>query len=58
MSPQNSSTSSEIEEQAQYQAAVPNPDLQSLDRLVGTWKISDPSSKGEISGQISYEWVE
>jgi hypothetical protein len=58
MSTKNSSASSEVEEQVQYQAAVPNPDLQKLDRLVGTWEISDPSGKGEISGQISYEWVE
>lgn len=58
MSPKNNSTASEIEAQAAYQAAVPNPDLQSLDRLVGTWEISDPSGKGEISGQVSYEWAE
>ena len=58
MSTKNSSASPEIEEQAQYLGAVPNPDLQKLERLVGTWEISDPSGKGEISGQISYEWVE
>ena len=58
MSTKNSSVSSEIEEQAQYLAAAPNPDLQKLERLVGTWEISDPSGKGEIRGQISYEWVE
>lgn len=58
MSTKNSSTPLEVEAQAPYQAAVPNPDLQSLDRLVGTWEISDPSGKGEISGQVSYEWVE
>jgi hypothetical protein len=58
MSTKNSSTSLEVEAQAPYQAPVPNPDLQSLDRLVGTWEISDPSGKGEISGQVSYEWVE
>ena len=58
MSTKNSSASPQIEEQAQYLAAVPNPDLQKLERLVGAWEISDPSGKGEISGQISYEWVE
>jgi hypothetical protein len=58
MSPKNSAESSELEMQAQYQAAVPNPDLQRLDRLVGTWEISDPSGKDEITGQVSYEWVE
>jgi hypothetical protein len=31
----------------------PNPDLKSLDRLVGTWQVS-----GEAQGQISYEWKE
>jgi hypothetical protein len=58
MSQKKNSTSLEIEAQAVYQEAVPNPDLQKLDRLVGTWAISDPSGKGEISGQVSYERVE
>jgi hypothetical protein len=40
-------------EQAQYQPATPNPDMQSLDRLVGTWKVS-----GGIQGQVRYEWME
>ena len=31
----------------------PNPDLKSLDRLVGTWKQS-----GEVEGEITYEWAE
>lgn len=31
----------------------PNPDLKSLDRLVGTWQVS-----GEAQGQIRYEWQE
>ena len=31
----------------------PNPDLKSLDRLIGTWKQS-----GEIEGEITYEWAE
>src|SRR5262249_54066168 len=31
----------------------PNPDLESFDRLVGTWKVSGP----EIDGQVSYEWM-
>lgn len=58
MSTKNSSVPSEIEAQAGYQEAVPNPDLQNLDRLVGTWKVSDPSGKGEITGQVKYEWAE
>ena len=31
----------------------PNPDLQSLDRLIGKWKQS-----GEVEGEITYEWAE
>lgn len=31
----------------------PNPDLKTLDKLVGTWKHS-----GEIDGQTTYEWME
>ena len=31
----------------------PNPDLKSLDRLIGTWKHS-----GEVEGEITYEWAE
>ena len=58
MSKKNVSQSVEIETQAPYPAAMPNPDLKNLDRLVGTWEISDPSGKGGISGQVSYEWVE
>jgi hypothetical protein len=39
----------------QYQPTpTPNPDLKSLDRLVGTWQVSGP----DISGQIRYEWME
>jgi len=41
---------------AQYQPQEPpkpNPDLKSLDRLVGTWKVS-----GGAQGQVTYEWME
>lgn len=31
----------------------PNPDLKSLDRLIGTWKQS-----GAVDGEITYEWGE
>ena len=58
MAKKTSSTSSEIEAQAQYQVSMPNPDLRSLDRLIGTWKVSDPSGKGSIAGQVTYEWAE
>jgi hypothetical protein len=30
-----------------------NPDIKSLDRLIGTWKQS-----GEVDGEITYEWAE
>ncbi len=39
--------------QASQQQATPNPDMTSLDRLVGTWKVS-----GEASGTVIYEWAE
>ena len=35
------------------QPQKPSPDLKSLDRLVGTWKLS-----GEAQGQVKYEWME
>ena len=31
----------------------PNPDLKSLNRLVGTWQLS-----GETAGTVSYDWME
>lgn len=34
-------------------APTPNPDLKSLERLVGVWEVS-----GEAQGQIRYEWAE
>ena len=30
----------------------PNPDLKSLNRLIGTWKQS-----GEVDGEITYDWA-
>ena len=36
------------------QPPTPNPDLKSLDRLVGTWNVSGP----DIAGQVTYEWLE
>ena len=33
--------------------ARPNPDLKTLDRLIGTWKVS-----GEAEGTVTYEWTE
>lgn len=37
----------------QTQQPEPNPDLKSLGRLVGTWKVS-----GGAEGTITYEWME
>jgi hypothetical protein len=37
----------------QPQPPQPNPDLQGLDRLVGTWTVS-----GGAQGQVTYEWME
>jgi hypothetical protein len=31
----------------------PNPDLRSLDRLVGTWEMS-----GDVRRTVTYEWME
>jgi hypothetical protein len=39
--------------QAPYQAAEPNPDLKSLETLVGTWNLS-----GDAKGEVTYEWME
>jgi hypothetical protein len=38
----------------QSQATLAPPDLKSLDRLVGTWKVSGP----DIDGQVAFEWLE
>ena len=31
----------------------PNPDLKTLDKLVGTWSVT-----GEANGTVTYEWTE
>lgn len=33
--------------------STPNPDLRSLEPLVGTWQLS-----GETAGTVTYEWME
>jgi hypothetical protein len=38
---------------ATQQPPTPSPDLKSLDRLVGTWKVT-----GGAEGQVTYEWME
>ena len=32
---------------------LPNPDLRSFERLVGTWRVS-----GDATGQVRYEWLD
>lgn len=39
---------------AQEQLPQPNPDLKSLDKLIGTWKVSGP----DIKGKVTFEWME
>ncbi len=39
--------------QANQQPRTPNPDLRSLDRLVGTCEMS-----GDTRGRVTYEWME
>ncbi len=39
--------------QASQPSPKPNPDLKSLERLVGTWKVS-----GGAQGEVRYEWME
>lgn len=36
----------------------PAADLVELGRLVGTWKVSDPSGQGAVDGQVRYEWFD
>ena len=33
-------------------AGEPDPDLRTLERLVGTWQVS-----GEAEGSVTYEWT-
>lgn len=40
-----------------FQAPTPNADLASLERLLGTWTVSDPSGAGAVSGTVRYEWM-
>lgn len=40
-------------ENDRIQAPQLNPDLKSLNRMVGTWQVS-----GDATGQISYRWTE
>ena len=35
------------------QPPQPNPDLKSLDRLVGTWNVT-----GGAQGQVTYQWMD
>ena len=40
-------------DQAYEQPPVPTPDLERLDRLVGTWEMS-----GGVQGRVTFEWRE
>lgn len=42
----------------QQQTPKPDPALKSLERLIGTWKVFDPSGKGGVNGHVTYEWME
>jgi hypothetical protein len=37
----------------EQQPPTPNPDLENLNRLVGTWQVS-----GGAEGKVTYEWME
>lgn len=37
---------------------IPPSDLKRLDRLVGTWTVSDPSGNGAIAGKVTYQWLD
>ncbi len=43
----------ETDARAYGRSPEPNPDLVSLDRLVGTWEMS-----GDVRGTVTYEWME
>ena len=40
--------------QVASQTSEPRPGLRSLDKLVGTWRVSGP----DIEGYVTYEWME
>ena len=46
--------------QTHQQAPEPNPALESLDVMVGTWELKgrESGSDGEICGQPTFEWME
>lgn len=46
-------TDDDTPSQAEQQPPTPNPDLDDLDRLVGTWDVS-----GGTEGTITYEWMD
>ena len=40
------------------QQVGPSADLKKLNRLIGSWNVSDPSGQHAINGQVSYRWME
>lgn len=47
-----------MSDQTYTQTLPPNPNLKNLDILVGTWNVSDPTGKDEITGTVRFEWME
>ena len=52
MEPDNTNTSS-ADHQSTGMNNQPNPDMQSLNRLAGTWQLS-----GDTAGTVTYEWMD
>lgn len=46
-------TDDDTPSQAEEQPPIPNPDVDDLDRLVGSWDVS-----GGTEGAITYEWMD
>lgn len=38
--------------------ATPAADLDRLNRLVGTWDVTDPSGQDTVQGRVTYRWLE
>lgn len=59
MSHQERETKVQLPPHDVHTQASPHPHaaLTQLDRLVGTWRVFDPSGADATSGQIAYEWL-
>lgn len=38
--------------------SIPNPMLNTLERLIGTWTVFDPTGQEEMKGQVRFEWMD